>query len=124
MSLEVEPSAQNGRSELAVVDSAALHEDIRDVGRRLATLAERFEAHAEQEEDRAKKIDARLDELASKIAQVPALPTALLANLFGQTAEGQGPTGTGALTASGVVAFISFALPRVLAWWSARSRNP
>lgn len=120
MSLHVDAAAQNGRGELAVVDSASLHEDIRDVSRRLATLTERFEAHAEQEEDRAKRVDERLAELAGKVGQTPAIPTALLANLFAQTSEGQGPTGTGALAASGLVAFLTFALPRVLAWLAAR----
>lgn len=120
MSLQVDAATQNGRGELAVVDSASLHEDIRDVSKRLATLAERFDAHAEQEEDRAKRVDDKLAELAAKVNQVPAIPTALLANLFAQTGEGQGPTGTGALAASGLVAFVTYALPRVLSWLAAR----
>ena len=120
MGLEHDHGAFNGRSEVSIVDLAALQEDVRDVSRKLATLTERFNAHAEQEEDRAKKVDARLSELASKISQVPAIPSALLANLFAQSGEGQGPTGTGALVASGVVAFISYVLPRALAWLASR----
>lgn len=123
MSLDVD-HASNGRSDLQLVDAAALHEEIRDVGRKLATLAERFEAHAEQEEERAKKVSSRLDELAQKVSAIPALPTALLANLFAQSGEGAGPTGTGALTVSGVVAILSFVVPRALAWWASRSRTP
>jgi hypothetical protein len=125
MGLELEPGrASNGRGEPSVVDLLALQEDVRDVSRKLATLSERFEAHAEQEEDRARRIDATLADLGNKVAQVPTIPSALLANLFGQTAEGAGPTGTGALAASGLVAVISIVLPRVLAWWSTRSRTP
>ena len=125
MGLELEPGrAPNGRGESSVVDLLALQEGVRDVASNLKTLSERFEAHAEQEEERSRRVDTRLDELAKKIDAVPALPTALLANLFAQSGEGAGPTGTGALVVSGVVGLISIVLPRVLAWWTARSRTP
>ena len=121
MGLELEPGrATNGRGEPHVVDLLALQEDVRDVSRKLATLSERFEAHAEQEEDRARRIDSTLADLGNKVAQVPTIPSALLANLFGQTAEGAGPTGTGALGASAIVVVLSYALPRLFAWLSAR----
>lgn len=112
----------NGKSDHYQVTTEALSEQIEDVSKTLKTLTARFDAHAEQEADRAQKSEARLSSLESKL-QNGAIPTALLANLFTQTSEGQGPTGPAAVAATSAVAVVAFLLPRITAWLESRAKK-
>lgn len=110
----------NGKQSGYAVTTEQLSEQIRDIDSNLKTLSERFDAHAEQEESRAKRTDERITSLANAISSSSAIPTTLLTNLFASNVEGQGPTGPTALTLSSLVGGLLIVAPRLLAWWRAR----
>jgi hypothetical protein len=120
MEAAASPELTNGKTDHYSVTTEALAEQISDVSSSLKTLAQRFDAHAEQEQERAKKTDERITTLANSISQGSAIPTTLLTNLFAQQAEGQGPTGPTALTVSSMVGALLLILPRIITWYRAR----
>ena len=99
-----------------------LQEQLDDVGTRLASLSQRFEAHAEQEEERAKRTDGKLDSLSGELHKLGALPATLLPNLLAQGSEQQGATGPTALTISVVSGVIWLLLPRLSGWLQRRNQ--
>jgi hypothetical protein len=105
------PSA---RASSPTLDS--LQDQLDDVGARLLTLTQRFEAHAEQEEERSKRTSDKLDSLTGELHKLGALPATLLPNLLAQGTEQQGATGPAALTLSVLSGIVWLLLPRLSGW--------
>lgn len=108
--------APNGESKHVLLNPVDLAQHVGEIGTKLEALTQRFEAHAEQEEDRAKRWNERLEGLTRELHKLGALPAFALPNLLAQGSEGQGPTGANALLMSAISGLAWMAWPKIQDW--------
>lgn len=118
----VESTPPNGDSRHVLLTTVDLAQHVSGIEKRLEELKGRFEAHAEQEEDRSRKTSERLEALTAQLHKLGALPAFALPNLLAQSGEGEGPTGTNALVVSALSGLFWMVLPKVQEWLRSRSK--
>lgn len=121
MESAAESSPPNGDSKHILLTTVDLAQHVGDIAKRLDELKARFEAHAEQEEDRSKRNSERLEALTTQLHKLGTLPALALPNLLAQSGEGQGPTGPNAVLLTALSGVFWMVWPKIQDWLKSRS---